>query len=173
MRSLKLAQHRFPSLVIAFGMTTIVAGLILPQTPMIAYAEPSELDGPRSEVLPRLPEYVERPVPATVVVSRDPFASEGGASAPGERALSGMLPRDGGTPGPQFPAGLGARDADAAGAPTLLATALGRRPCAIVSEAGSIRILRLGDPLAGSTVRSIRLGSLSLAEGSTLRVGAP
>jgi hypothetical protein len=163
------AQHRLPSLLVAFGMTAIVAGFILPQTYTIANAEPAEVDGPRSEVLPRLPEYVARPVPANVVVSRDPFAGGDGAAVPGERAPAGLLPRDAGVPGPPFAAG----DAVASGAPTLLATALGRRPCAIVSEAGSIRILHLGDPLAGSTVRSIRLGTLSLAEGSTLRIGAP
>ena len=167
------AQHRLPSLLVAFGMTAIVAGLILPQTYMIANAEPAELAGPRSEVLPRLPEYVARPVPANVVVSRDPFAGSDGAAVPGERVPAGLLPRDAGVPGPPFPTGLAASDAVASGTPTLLATALGRRPCAIVSEAGSIRILHLGDPLAGSTVRSIRLGTLSLAEGSTLRIGAP
>jgi hypothetical protein len=167
------AQHRLPSLLVALGMTTIVAGLILPQTYMIANAEPAALDDPRSEVLPRLPEYVTQPVPPNVVVSRDPFAGGNGAGVPGERMPSGFLPKDAAAPEPAFPAGLAPSDAVASGAPTLLATAIGRRPCAIVSEAGSIRILRLGDPLAGSTVRSIRLGTLSLAEGSSLRIGAP
>jgi hypothetical protein len=167
------AQHRLPSLLAAFGMTTIVTGLILPQTYIIANAQPAELDGVLSEVLPRLPEYVARPVPANVVVSRDPFAGGDGAAVPGERVPAGSLARDAGVPGPPLPTGLAANDAAASGAPTLLATALGSRPCAIVSEAGSIRIVRIGDPLAGSTVRSIRLGTLSLAEGSTLRIGAP
>ena len=155
-----IPQHRFPSLLIAFGTTTLVAGLILPETYLVARAgpvAPAAAHSRNPSVLPPLPEYVAIPAPESVVVTRDPFAA--------------------GPADPQATSGQGAdSSADNAAPPAtaiLLATALGEHPCALVGEAGSVRVVRAGDRVAGSSVREIRLGAISLADGTALRIGAP
>jgi hypothetical protein len=166
-----LPQHRFPSLLIAFGTTSLVAGLILPETYLVARAGPVPAAAARSQelsVLPPLPEYVAMPAPENVVVTRDPFAGGPGGMP---------FPANSGPADTWATSGRGADSAADYAAPPaaalLLATALGEHPCALVSEAGSVRVVRVGDRVAGSSVREIRLGAISLDDGTALRIGAP
>ena len=165
-------QRPFPPLLVACGMATFIAGLILPETFRAAIAEPAALEAARLQeaaVLPHLPEYVALPIPSAVVVTRDPFASAGERSAADEGGLPAFLPPNAGATGTPFPADLAP---GALGATALLATALGRKPCALVSDSGSMRVVRVGDSLAGSTVAAVRLGAVMLEDGTTFRVGA-
>jgi hypothetical protein len=164
-----IPQHRFPSLLIAFGTTTLVAGLILPETYLVARAGPVTLEAVQSPaigVLPPLPEYVAMPTPENIVVTRDPFAA--GPAAGLQNAGAARMPSS-------YPAGaVGSADGSAGSAgTTLLATALGEHPCALVSEGGSVRVVHAGDRIAGSSVREIRLGAISLEDGTALGIGAP
>jgi hypothetical protein len=118
-------------------------------------------------LLPPLPEYVALPTPENVAVTRDPFA--GGPAAARRNTGAAGMPYSA-----DSAAGAGPADASPGSAgTTLLATALGEHPCALVNEAGGVRVVRAGDRVAGSSVREIRLGAISLDDGTALRIGAP
>lgn len=157
------ALLRFPPLLVAFTAAVILAALSLSGARAPATEEPS-VRAQGSVAMPDLPDYDSPHAPDDVVVVRDPFVGPDGSHAAAE--LGRAQPA-----GEQ--AAWSSGSASTPAAVTLLATALGSRPCAIVNDAGSVRIVRAGDALAGSTVSAIHLGSLSLEDGTTLRVGAP
>jgi hypothetical protein len=162
-----LPQHRFPSLLIAFAVTLLVAGLILPETYLMATAEPAAVTAPRppvDAVLPRLPPYIPPAMPEAIAVSRDPFESPSVPSDFGEGTAAAFAPS---------PGAAGQSDPNAAATVALLATALGARPCALVRDAGAPRLVRVGDRLRGSKVRAVGLGTLTLDDGTAFQIGSP
>jgi hypothetical protein len=178
------ALRRFPSLLVICGMTAFVAGLVLPEGLRAALAEPADLppaSPPASGVLPDLPAYIGLRAPESVVVSRDPFMN--GEPTAAEVSPPEMAPDSPASPDalPFLPPNAGASGTPLAGEslssalPTaggqLLATALGRRPCALVNDGGSTRIVRIGDRLGASMVTGIRPGVILLGAGGRLEIG--
>ena len=103
-----------------------------------------------------------------VVPVRDPFS--GGASPkPSPTSVTALAPIPA-VPGP-LPANVGAAEASAAIAPAsvrVTAIATGAHPSALVSDGATVRLIGLGDRIAGATVAAIDAGGLHLSDRTTL-----
>lgn len=113
------------------------------------------------------------PLAARVVPHRDPFA---GGSARVQRtiatapsALAAVDTRPQLPPMPVAPPAAAAV-APAAPAPRVMAIVTGSRPRALLDEAGTTRIVTVGDVVADEHVSSIGIDGVHLANGSTLPV---
>jgi hypothetical protein len=110
------------------------------------------------------------PAGAATVPNRDPFAG-GDDELRATPAARASLP-----PIPSIPSALAALppNAGAAGVefaapgPRLAAVATGSHPYALVTDGASIRIVSVGEPLAGSVVTAIDGAGLRLADGTRL-----
>lgn len=163
--------HRRPTALTACTAATLVAGLFLPPGVIAASVRLASLAPVRDSGvgLPRpLPATYAAPHRERIVVVRDPFA---GGDVPDPVAPGALSVRvaNAGTAG--APTGMGLPGEATAGT-KVLATVLGRTPYALVDEGGGTRFVRIGDPLAGSTVAAIRLGAIALASGDHLAIGA-
>lgn len=95
-------------------------------------------------------------------VRRDPFvpSDDTPVAAPGlEDAVAGIV----------LPPNAGAAPTAPTNGTVLRGVLLGSRPGALVETQGRIALVRIGSPLLGSTVSSIRAGGITLDDGESLR----
>ena len=129
-------------------------------------------DGPAAVILATPAPPVQRE--AAVVPSRDPFAGPDPAKSAAPSSTLAALPS---VPGP-LPPNLGAQGGQVPGPPPPLARvtaiATGAHPSALVEEAGNVRLIGLGDKLAGASVDAIDASGVHLSDHTTLGLdGAP
>lgn len=124
-----------------------------------------------AEVRLRPPLLPAEATPAPVEVTRDPF--EVGAfrkiesnDAAGISPLTLTLPPNAGAAGVPF-GGL-----PVFGAPTLRAIVTGASARALIEDAGTVRVVAVGDALAGSQIVSIGAGGVRLRSGVVYRLKA-
>ena len=123
-------------------------------------------DGPAAVILATPAPPVQRE--AAVVPSRDPFAGPDPAKSAAPSSAIAALPS---VPGP-LPPNLGAQGGQVPGPPPPLARvtaiATGAHPSALVEEAGNVRLIGLGDKLAGASVDAIDASGVHLSDHTTL-----
>ncbi|MBV8644918.1 MAG: hypothetical protein JO225_13515 [Candidatus Eremiobacteraeota bacterium] len=122
-------------------------------------------DGPAAVVLATPAPPVQRE--AAVVPSRDPFAGPDPAKSAAPSSTIAALPT---VPG-ALPPNLGAQGGPLPAPPPLArvtAIATGAHPSALVEEAGNVRLIGLGDKLAGASVDAIDAAGVHLSDHTTL-----
>jgi hypothetical protein len=106
----------------------------------------------------------EKPIP----VARDPFIPEagGGESVVGSQVTQGD-PVDFALPANRGAAGTPLQD-PALGAPRVTAVVVGPSPHALVDDGTHVRVVGIGDMLAGSRVTAIDAGGVHLQSGAAI-----
>lgn len=168
-----LAAGAFAAFGAAFVTSPIVArgaaGAVTDATPRAA---PRSVSTASADVVPRRDPFSGGDAPQTHAAGMPPQAAVAMPPLPPlphAPAALRALPANAGADGAPFPFATSPQH----GAPVVTAVITGRHPYALVDEAGTTRVLTIGDAVDGDAITAIGVDGVRLSRGTLLAVARP